>query len=580
MGGSNAHVIVEQASAEYQPRHVSSHLSADDDDEEDDLDDVNSSSSGSDTAARPSLLLVSANDATSLQAGIQALGDHLANPRVRVKLADLAYTLSERRSRLWHRAFTTTASTEFVEHAKSWTAGKKSGQDCRIGFVFTGQGAQWPQMGKDLLRYFPSLVRDVLDELDRVLQSLREPPKWTLLQELTEPRTPDHLRQPEFSQPLVTALQLCILAVLETWGIKPSSVVGHSSGEIAAAYSAGRLDRASAIIAAFHRGRAALNRKSQVEKDVGMLAVGLDADTVSTEFLDKYTGEAWIACFNSPNSVTISGKSSALDALKEDISTAGHFARRLQVDLAYHSELMGAIGEEYEKLLVAEPAFDNRASPAPLADEEDDVAMYSSVTAGRLVAGATTDAEYWRSNMISPVRFDEAIQTMLGAPRPPNYLIEIGPSGALAGPIAQLLKSLPQQVGGHVTYASSWKRGADAGKAIFDLAGRLWVSGFTVNTAAVNRYDGTEHTIVDLPNYRWNHSVKYWHENAASKDWRFRKYPVHDLLGSKILGVPWTAPIWRSYLNVSNVPYLLDHRLGKLPAVAVRLLALVLLIVC
>lgn len=396
--------------------------------------------------------------------------------------------------------------------------------------------------------------------LDGVLQSLRQPPEWTLLQELTEQRTPEHMRRPEFSQPLVTALQLCILAVLETWGVKPSSVVGHSSGEIAAAYSAGLLDRASAIIAAFHRGRAAVNRKDDVAKDIGMLAVGLGADTVSAEYLDKYAGQAWIACFNSPSSVTISGRSAALDALKEEISAAGHFARRLQVDLAYHSELMGVIGDEYDALLVKEPAFQPGA-PVP----DDGVAMYSSVTAGR-IAGPT-DAAYWRVNMTSPVRFDEALKKMVEAPRGPNYLIEIGPSGALAGPVGQLLGSLPQAVGSNVTYAPSWARGAGAaGKALLDLAGRLWVAGFAIDTAAVGQYDGTERTIVDLPNYQWNHSIKYWHENAASKDWRFRKYPVHDLLGSKVLGVPWAAPIWRSYLNVSNVPYLLDHRLGKLLA--------------
>ncbi len=149
-----------------------------------------------------------------------------------------------------------------------------------------------------------SQTREVLQKLDAVLQAQPDPPAWSLEAELSQPRSTDHLRQPEFSQPLVTALQLCILSLLESWGVKPSAVVGHSSGEIAAAYAAGFLDRASAIKAAFYRGRAAVNRKAE-EANVGMLAVGLGAEQAQP-FLNKHAG-AWIVCFNSPSSVTVSG---------------------------------------------------------------------------------------------------------------------------------------------------------------------------------------------------------------------------------------------------------------------------------
>ena len=91
----------------------------------------------------------------------------------------------------------------------------------------------------------------------------------------------------------------------------------------------------------------------------------------------------------------------------------------------------------------------------------------------------------------------------------------------------------------------------------------MFVAGASINLATVNQYQKTERTIVDLPNYAWNHNVKYWHENAASKDWRFRKYVFHDLLGSKILGSSWHMPTWRARLNVVNVPWLMDHRMGE-----------------
>ena len=116
-----------------------------------------------DDAVRPSILVLSANDTFSLRGAITSLGNHLINPRVKVSLSDLAYTLSERRSKLWHRAFLTTRNTDVAERDGAWVVAKKSAQTPSIGFVFTGQGAQWPQMGKDLLQFFP-WTRYILNE--------------------------------------------------------------------------------------------------------------------------------------------------------------------------------------------------------------------------------------------------------------------------------------------------------------------------------------------------------------------------------------------------------------------------------
>ena len=510
-------------------------------DEEHDLEDV-------DLTERPYTLVVSANDPHSLTANILALSNHLANPRVKVCLGDLASTLSERRSRFWHRAFITSRTTEINEN--DFTIGKNSGQPPKIAIVFTGQGSQWPQMGKELLEFFP-WTGSILAELDQVLQAQTNPPNWSLVSELTKPRTAEHLRQPGFSQPLVTALQLCLIAVLESWGVKASSVVGHSSGEIAAAYAAGYLDRAGAIKAAFYRGRAAENCKNEAHSDVGMLAVGLGPEDIS-EYMKKYTGSAWIACFNSPTSLTISGKKLALEAMAEELKAAGHFARLLQVDLAYHTELMSVIAEEYDKLL----SRDNRFN---LLGGSCDVTMFSSVTG--LKKEGTTDAQYWKSNMVSPVRFGEALKELVTKDTP-TMIIEVGPSGALSGPVSQVLKSVP--TGGDILYCAAWARGAAAGKSLFDVAGRLFVTGAPINMSVVNQYNTTKvRTIIDLPNYSWNHSVKYWHENAASKDWRNKKFVNHDLLGSKIPGTTWEAsPTWRQHLNLADIPWLRDHRMG------------------
>lgn len=556
-GGSNLHVVLEEACLPHGPRHVSSYLNDGDEflmDEEQDSE-------------RPQTLVFSANDEKSLKSYIKTISNHLINPRVKVNLADLAFTLSERRTKHFHRAYVVTQNTELDEN--SFVFSKKGVEAPRIGFVFTGQGAQWPQMGRGLLEIFPE-TSAILEELDDALQSLPDPPKWSLVgmficrrqtwhpltssDELSQPRSPEHLRQPEFSQPLVTALQLCIVSVLASWGVQPHSTVGHSSGEIAAAYAAGFLSRADAIKAAFYRGRAALMCKSKEETSVGMLAVGLGAEAVLS-FLENYVDSAWIACINSPNSVTVSGKLSALEALRTELQSNSHFARLLQVDLAYHSVLMNDIGNEYQNLLERDFSPQSRSQK---------VSMFSSVTGSRL--DQSTDALYWKTNMVSPVRFSDAVNAMLTDDNAANFLLEIGPSGALAGPISQIKKSLLRQ-GSDVPYCTAWSRGEGASRTMFDAAGRLYIAGAPVSLASVNQYsqckdDSKPSTIIDLPNYVWNHSVKYWHENTASKDWRFRKYIHHDLLGSKILGTSWREPCWKKILDVADIPWLKEHKMG------------------
>lgn len=89
------------------------------------------------------------------------------------------------------------------------------------------------------------------------------------------------------------------------------------------------------------------------------------------------------------------------------------------------------------------------------------------------------------------------------------------------------------------------------------------VTGAPVDMFQINAYDAhTGPTIVDLPNYSWNHSARYWHENAASKEWRLKRFITHEFLGSKVPGTPWSAPVWRKHLHLADAPWLRDHRMG------------------
>ncbi|KFA70061.1 Atr6 [Stachybotrys chlorohalonatus IBT 40285] len=576
-GGSNAHVVLDNAEhymqhhfLSVQPQfrtYVSSYAETGDVLSMLSGFGLGAANSSDKLAPLPNVLVFSAHDADSLKRQMGALSAHLVDPRVAIKLSDLSYTLSERRSRHFHRSFIVcrpnkggnieTLPTDLAKYAMKPTS------PVRIGFVFTGQGAQWSGMGADLIRLFPKTAKAVVDELDAALQELPADvrPSWSLLAELTEPRSSEHLREPEFSQPLVTALQLALLAVLKSWNVTADAVVGHSSGEIAAACSAGLLTPGQAILTAYFRGQAA--KQVVMEGSMGMLAVGLGSAGVQKYLEDtSRAGKVVIACYNSPASVTLSGPTSLLSELAQVIQTDGHFARLLQVNLPYHSHYMSAIGDRYEKLLLDHGRLDEIQGETATRK----IPMISSVSTIVLEGSKSCSAAYWKSNMVSAVQFDGACKRIVAdQDLSANLLIEIGPSAALGGPIGQIIK----QAGiDNVTYTSAAQRGTDSILALFGVAGQLFLHDCPVSLDHVNT-DETALTepkpavIIDLPNYRWNHSTRYWHESLASKDWRFRNFPEHDLLGGKVLGTAWESPSWTKTLRLEDVPWLRDHKIGS-----------------
>ncbi|KAK8081384.1 hypothetical protein PG996_000165 [Apiospora saccharicola] len=560
-GGANAHAIVEDPRymlPDRSPTHASSYV---------ETDDIGDSFFDFEEPILPPS--PASNDDESLRAGINALSSHLLNPAVSVTLRDLAYTLSERRSQLYHRAYSTQRSLSGPGIKISPDAfeicARAGSNPPVVGFVFTGQGAQWPQMGKSLLEAFP-VARDTVEELDAALQTLSQPPRWSLVEELTAPRSAAAFREPEFSQPLVTALQLAYLAVLSAWGIRARAVVGHSSGEIAAAAYCGHMTASEAIKIAYLRGRAVQDRPSQAP--LGMLAVGSGVDDLVGP-LQGFEHVVQAACFNSPRSVTLSGPTVALEEVKERLDASGVFARMLLVNSAYHSQHMRAVGERYMELMK-----EAIPEPTPLSQREPDQAvMFSSVTAKMLMTTQSGGHDYWHSNMVSPVRFQQAVSAMLQSradgEEAIDFLVEIGPSNALAGPISQICQHLAPVLGAPPTYSSVSKRLPESLESLYETAARLFGSGYPVHLDKVNEYYGRDseqaedpRILVDLPNYAWNHSKKYWHESLASKDWRYRPFVRHDLLGSKILGTPWHTPIFRNRLRLKDNPWLRDHKLG------------------
>ncbi|KAL5392827.1 hypothetical protein DPSP01_000524 [Paraphaeosphaeria sporulosa] len=194
-------------------------------------------------------------------------------------------------------------------------------------------------MGRELYERYP-VYTSAIDRADKHLLSLGA--TFSLLEELQKDETSTKINNAHLSQPSCTAVQLALVDLLRTWGITAKAVAGHSSGEIGAAYAAGIIDFEDAMTVVYHRGRLIPILKEKFPTlDGSMMAVGAGQADIAPllERILRCVGEARIACINSPSSVTVSGDTDAILELQQLIEEAhpGTFARKLQVDTAYHS---------------------------------------------------------------------------------------------------------------------------------------------------------------------------------------------------------------------------------------------------
>ncbi|KAL2875906.1 hypothetical protein SGCOL_008902 [Colletotrichum sp. CLE4] len=409
------------------------------------------------------LMTYSANTADSLRRQVINNQRYIAqHPEI---LNDIAYTLAARRAHLPQRAFSV---MENGIELNTSTLVKAPSIPADLALVFTGQGAQWPGMALELMlsnRVFAQSIR----HMDKVLSFLPDGPSWTLIEELNKPKESSRLQEACISQPLCTAVQIALVDTLRaTAGIKPFAVVGHSSGEMAAAYACGKLTSDEAIVAAYYRGVVS----SEVTKSGAMAAVGMGRTEV-LQFLRPGVG---IACENSPTSVTISGDSQIIQAILNQILEAkpDTLARLLKVDTAYHSHHMQRVGDRY--LTLTSPHID--ASKSMVISS---TSMFSSVTGSLLPPNWMADAQYWRLNLESPVLFNAAVTKLVEAHKSQsnNHLIflEVGPHSALAGPLRQILA----QASLNLSYASCLVRTKNATESFLTALGQLWQLGLEID---------------------------------------------------------------------------------------------------
>lgn len=522
----------------------------------------------------PRLFVISANDETALKASMSKLGIWLEQHAELYQTTmprNLSYTLCQRRSHLpWRVAI--------VESMCSGLAGALNGHDIipsrssseqpKISFVFTGQGAQWWGMGRELLKTHP-VFADAIYHADATLREIGA--DFSILEELTRDKKTTKVGMAHISQPICSAVQLALVDLLASFGIRPTAVTGHSSGEIGAAYAAGALDFESAMSAAYFRGQMIIALKEEHPDLKGsMMAIGAGAADLGTtldEANKKSGATVVVACENSPSSTTLSGDEKAIDCVAETFQAKGVFNRKLFVDVAYHSPHMKLISDKYLAAIKhLQPPANNNASititsPASAFQKGPEVEFFSSLRARKIPLSELTP-QYWVDNLTQSVRFASSL-AKLCTEHQPDILIEVGPHAALKGPIMQTLKTLPSGAGSKIAYMPTLTRDIDATKTLLTLCGSLWQRGyvgldfFNINHNREERE--TPDLVSGLYSYPWSRQ-SYWTESRLTRQHRLKEFPRHDLLG---VLADWSnnelEPVWRNMIRSSDLTWLKDY---------------------
>ncbi|KAI9776743.1 MAG: putative Hybrid PKS-NRPS biosynthetic cluster [Geoglossum umbratile] len=543
-GGTNAHAILES----YEPT-VESRLGAD----------------------VPNVLPLSftATSERSLINTLASYEDYLKeNPNTDIR--SLAWTLNFRRS---HFPLQTTLAAVSVDALQSvirqklediknvrpdsFVSNKKQAKAARkpILGVFTGQGAQWSMMMSELARN-SAFVQRRLRALESRLAKLPKDdrPAWSLLQELMSGSS--RIKEAALSQPLCTAVQIILVDILRAADIKLDAVVGHSSGEIGAAYAAGLLSAEDAICIAYYRGLCSRLACGESGAEGGMLAVSTSyEDAVDLCATPELEGRVAIAACNSSTSFTLSGDRQAVELTKDILADEGKFARVLQVDKAYHSYHMRKCADAYvaamKKCQIKVQSPGDTKSPV----------WYSSVSDAIMTAERSDLADiYWNDNMVNPVLFSQAVERAVSGSGPFAMAIEIGPHAALKGPATQIVSELIETA---MPYTGLLDRKKNDLEAVADCVGAM-INHLGTNSVNLQKLDQalTEAPkplpLKSLPPYGWNHDRSYWQESRSSRAYRTRE-PIHPLLGARVPDGADQEFRWRNFLSPKELPWLTGH---------------------
>ncbi|HZN17327.1 MAG TPA: type I polyketide synthase [Micromonosporaceae bacterium] len=422
-------------------------------------------------------------------------------------------------------------------------------------FVFSGQGAQWAGMGRDLLAQEPVFA----ETLRRCDELFRAHAGWSLLDEVSADEAHSRLDRTEIAQPALFAMQVALAALWRSWGVEPEAVVGHSVGEVAAAHVTGVLSLEDAVLVAFHRGRV----MQQAHGRGRMATVALPA-AEAAEVVAAYADRLTVAAVNSPTSTVLSGDADALAEVLATLTDRGVFSRMLRVEYAFHSPQM----EPFRAPLVQAL---RGVAPRPAT-----VPIVSTVT-GRLVSTVTgrqaTDqdfgAGYWGRNIREPVQFAAAL-AQLPAETGTRIVVEVSPQPVLARPTVEQL----ERSGQAPVVLASMRAGAEPRATLLTALGGLYSAGYSVDWRRLYPAAGR---CVPLPSYPWQRE-RYWLQQPSRRSVQAMGRPAasarHPLLGWRVRSA---LPTFENELSSTTPAFLGEHRIygaALLPLAAYLELAL------
>lgn len=461
--GTNAHVVLEEAPQTSQPVK--------------------------ETTPRAYLLPLSGKTSQALRAYAESLVTLLSKSDA-LALDDLGYTMSRRRTHHIERlAVAGKTAQELVDQLSAYLqksrlpAANGQGKTSQQGpvFVFSGQGAQWLGMGRELMELEP-VFKETICDIDRLLAKYVD---WSLMEELLAPEEKSRLAETEVAQPAIFAIQLGLTALWKSWGIHPKAVVGHSVGEIAAAYVAGVLSLEDAVRVVYHRSRL----MQRVTGQGKMAAVGLSPEQAE-ELAKQYTGLS-VGAVNSPISTVLSGNEEALQEILASLTAKGTFARMLPVNYAFHSPVMDSLTDELTNALEGINIL-----PANLP-------LYSTVR-GERSKDHDYNAEYWARNIRQPVLFSPAIKASL-ADRFDTF-VEVSPHPVLFDSIGQCFEKDTQG-----TVVATLVRNKPEHGTLLNSLCALYKLGYDLD------WDNLYPTgsVVSLPGYPWQRE-RYWFDAGTT----------------------------------------------------------------